>query len=193
MEWISRAYLAFSLWTLYWWSRLLNAHRLSGQQVHLQNISASRRLLKKIRKLEGDNLDARVIGHLRTIDPLLFEELILTALEETRRGIVVYRSLRYSGDGGFDGTFWAKGVGRGAVQAKRYSNHINAEHVKSFAKKVRWKNCSMGLFVHTGRTGKASHEVIRERGISLVSGTRLTQLLLTGKLPPILVSKKHVS
>lgn len=159
--------------------------------VHQQKVKASRKLLKKFRKLQGDNLDARLIAYLRTIDPYLFEELLLTALESAGRGFVVYRGLRYSGDGGFDGTFWAQGVGRGAVQAKRYAGHISVEHVTKFARQVQRQRIQVGLFMHTGRTGAASHAAFHHHGLVLVSGVNLTQLLLNNQVPAALSGRRY--
>lgn len=46
---------------------------------------------------------AQKIAYLRKVDPYAFEELIMTLLQ--RKGFVIGRNKRYSGDGGLDGRF----------------------------------------------------------------------------------------
>lgn len=167
----------------YWFSRLVNAFRLRHLPSHQKKVRMSRKVLRHLRAMQGDSLDARCLAYVRKIDPLLFEELVLTALEEARGGVIVWRSLRYSGDGGFDGTWWCKGLGRGAVQSKRYQGHISAEHVRDFVRKVGSRGYRHGLFVHTGRTGADALSAARHRRMRFVSGRRLTRLLLEGHLP----------
>lgn len=132
---------------------------------------AAKRVLEKLQTL--DNLPTK-IAYLRKIDAFIFEELILEAFE--RRGCRVKRNKRYTGDGGIDGKFWIN-KHLYLVQAKRYSNHISAAHVREFVALCA-KHRSKGIFVHTGRTGKLSKEIAQQcSNVTIISGERLIQLV----------------
>ncbi len=162
-----------------------NWFRLIGKSDHGYMIRQAVKVLAKIEAIaqqhpnENDHRP-RIIGYLRKIDPTVFEEAILTAVE--RGDVRVTRNTRYSGDGGVDGRFH---VSRGTVlvQAKRYQTSINPAHVSDFYRVV-WQEpgAVYGLFVHTGRTGPMSQQLARGQNIvSMVSGGLLVDLLL-GKL-----------
>lgn len=115
------------------------------------------------------------LAYLRKIDPYAFEELILTLLQ--RKGFVIARNKRYSGDGGIDGRF-EHNKKTWLIQAKRYSDRIKQEHVSDFAEVLIERGCC-GIFVHTGRTPKSVREFIENHGpnsIVIISGQRLLNL-----------------
>ena len=146
-----------------WWREIT----LSSS--HRRRIRSARRVLARIDGWESP----RVFGYLRKIDPLAFEELTLEAFR--RAGYRVKRGRRYSGDGGIDGHVQVNG--RWApVQCKRYSAHINSAHVADFAAIVRRRG-GTGFFVHTGRTGPSSRVSALDAGVTLISGSRLINLL----------------
>lgn len=158
------------------WSRLVNRVRLRGRRRHLNKVARSRTLREKISAIAAqENGFARALGYLRKIDPLAFEELILTAIEDDN--VKVRRNLCYSGDGGIDGELTHRGQ-RVLIQAKRYSAHIQRAHVAAFAS-VCAAQSALGLFVHTGRTGEGSRGVATEAGghVVIVSGHRLVEFL----------------
>ena len=162
-------------WTT-WWSRLVNRVRLIGRRRHRRKVARSRTLREKIREIAGqENGFARALGYLRKIDPLAFEELILTAVEDDN--VKVRRNLRYTGDGGLDGEVTHRGA-RVLIQAKRYGAHIKRAHVAAFASMCATYG-ALGLFVHTGRTGEGSRGAITEAGgrVVIVSGHRLVEFL----------------
>ncbi len=133
-------------------------------------VRRSKQLLKKLRSIESPQ---QVFGYLRKIDPFLFEELLLTCLEE--RGLVIKRNKRYTGDGGTDGQVYLAGRMM-HIQAKRYSSHIKLEHVREFLQLVERRR-TKGIFVHTGRTGKAARGVLSAERLDCVSGGRLIALI----------------
>lgn len=162
-------------WTT-WWSRVVNRFRLRGRRRHLHKVARSRTLREKISTIAAqENGFARALGYLRKIDPLAFEELILTAIEDDN--VRVRRNLSYTGDGGLDGEVTYRGA-RVLIQAKRYGAHIQRAHVHAFAS-VCAAYGAFGLFVHTGRTGEGSRGAITEASgrIVIVSGHRLIEFL----------------
>lgn len=138
---------------------------------HRRRVKAAKRVMTKLYTI--DNTPQR-LAYLRKIDPFTFEELVLEALDQ--RGHRVKRNKRYTGDGGIDGQCWINGK-HALIQSKRYRNHINVKHVRDFATLLERRNCH-GLFVHTGRTGKASQEIANsDPRLTIISGDGLVRLL----------------
>lgn len=132
----------------------------------------ARRVLAKIASIP---IPQQRMAYLRKIDPLVFEELILEALEQA--GHQVHRSRSYSGDGGIDGRAVINGTPY-LIQSKRYSGHISKQHVLDFAALLE-RHSAKGLFCHTGRTGQFSKDLQRSHPLlTIVSGDRLLNLLL---------------
>jgi restriction system protein len=143
------------------------------QRLHRKNIKTAEGLKEMFRSWKQPGLEARVLSYIRKIDPLVFEELILSCLQDA--GAKIQRNYRYTGDGGIDGIFHFNGQ-RWLMQAKRYSSAIVPEHVLEF---IRRCNGSPGIFVHTGRTGPKSYSYVKpHRKIKIISGERLIALIL---------------
>lgn len=132
-------------------------------------ISASYHVLDRVGEMPAF---PHKISYLRKIDPFLFEEVILTALE--LYGCRIKRNRRYTMDGGLDGQFWYRGQ-RYLVQAKRYRGYISKSHIAVFESLCR-KRRALGLFVHTGKTGKGIAASETE-SVSIISGQALLGLL----------------
>jgi len=116
---------------------------------------------KTFHKLKNFPKNSQKIAYLKKIDPFVFEELILYSVSQ-REGVKVQVSDRYTGDGGVDGTFHARHNGKKVkvvIQAKRYSGYIKKSHVEEFCEVIDKERADLGLFIHTGKTGKAVHEV----------------------------------
>lgn len=142
---------------------------------HTHNQMKSKKILNKIRSFP---YAGQRIRYLRTIDPFVFEELLLDAFKA--KGYKVERNKRYTGDQGIDGVVWKK-ERKYLVQAKRYRGHINLKHVKDFITLVDEHECH-GFFCHTGRTGKRPKRVISEHNnITFISGESLIQLIAETK------------
>lgn len=160
-------------------SKILNRIKLMGKWVHLYRIQKGKTVLKKIKQISKEkdgNSNARIISYLRKIDPYVFEEMMLSVIEDSN--IRVYRNLQYSGDGGIDGIFKLD-KGKVLVQCKRYSNYINHSDVSKLAMKVKSDKYYLGLFVHTGKTGQQSKKTTSEHGnVIFLSGSSLVDVLV---------------
>ena len=157
-------------------SQLLNAVRLRRLTEHRRRIAQSRAVLRAVRQFRGDGYAARCLAYLRSVDPLVFEEVVLSALEDA--GLFVLRNQRYSGDGGIDGRVWLPGQGWYAVQSKRYGGHVNHHHVAAFGEAICRHGFGAGLFLHTGRSGAAVYPHLTKSKVVLVSGASLVKLVL---------------
>jgi restriction system protein len=163
-------------------SRAINALRLVNQPAHRRRIGASRRVLSTLRSFTGEAGHARAMVYLRTVDPVTYEEIILSSLEDA--GALVLRNRRYTGDGGIDGRCWFPGCGwrTVAIQCKRYSASVTPAHAAAFCAPVRRRGHVGGLYVHCGRTGPASYQALRGSPVALINGQRLLQLVLQARL-----------
>lgn len=161
-------------------SKLVNELRVRGLVTHQRNRRQSKRVLQSVRAFEEPGVAARCLSYLRTVDPLVFEEVVMSALEDA--GFLVLRSRTYSGDGGIDGAFWSPQLGWYAVQVKRYRAHIELQHIRDFCGAVRRHGFNGGLFVHTGRSGAGVYPVLAEVGMGMLSGQRLVDLVLQRRL-----------
>jgi len=113
------------------------------------------------------------------MNPYAFEELLLTCCKD--QGWQIQRNFRYSSDGGVDGRVAIAGK-LYLVQAKRYTGHIKPEHIRNFHSAIQQEGATGGFFVHTGKTGALSKELLREFGINLISGQRLVDFVLGRRL-----------
>lgn len=174
-------YALLGCWPLRLLSRVVNYLRLRGLADHRRNVRRSRKILATLRSFAEPGREARSLVYLRRIDPLVFEEVLMSALEDA--GALVLRSRRYSGDGGIDGSCWRPETGWYAVQVKRYSGHIDRQHVNEFAEVLRRRRYAGGIFAHTGRSGVGIYDFLPRAEIVLLSGDRLIQLMLEREMP----------
>lgn len=132
-------------------------------------------ILGRVRRAIESGKNEIAFGILRKINPYLFEEVVLTALQSS--GATVKRNKRYSGDGGIDGQCFIQGT-HYYIQSKRYKSHINKAHVLAFDKLCRDSKVN-GLFIHTGRTGVGAKSVatLGDSHIQIIGGARLIKLL----------------
>ena len=141
---------------------------------HFRTIQTAKRIYKRINAIQNGN-SGWLLSYLRKIDPFVFEELILLAFK--KKGFRIKRNKRYTHDGGIDGKCIRHGE-TFIIQAKRYSDYIKEEHVRQFIK-VCHSHKKRGYFIHTGKTGNETKELIRQNPqIKLLSGESLYSLFL---------------
>lgn len=124
-------------------------HLIIRKKSHRVRIIKAMRVFNLLKKPEFTLQPSRFFAYIRTIDPFVFEELILIAFKS--RGLKVIHNKRYTGDGGIDGMVELPTKQRIALQAKRYKNHINLQHLINFSQTVRTHGCSKGYFIHCGK------------------------------------------
>ncbi|MEM7591368.1 MAG: restriction endonuclease [Cyanobacteria bacterium P01_A01_bin.83] len=170
-------------------NRKLYQQHLSKQRKR-RNIAEGRQLLEELRHRFGDVDEPLpgVLGTLRGCNPFVFEELLLQIFAETPEFNIV-RNKRYTGDGGIDGRFYFDDYPF-LIQAKRYRNHINPQHIEEFAHKINIYNAEFGLFIHTGKTGNQSWQNARSsrKDLMVISGQKLVELILQGNATELLLT-----
>ena len=142
---------------------------------HRRNIQHSYLLVQQFRKEVSLAKLPAAIATLRRLDPYVFEELLLTCCED--QGWQIERSFRYSGDGGVDGRVLIAGF-RYLVQAKRYKDYINPQHIHLFHHAIESEKAAGGFFIHSGKTGRRSKQLLDELQINLISGQKLVDFVL---------------
>ncbi len=164
-------------------------HKWHRRYRHQRNIRRAARVLREIRAWQGPGQGARIIAYLRRCSPYVIEELVLSCLAE--QGFRIHRNTRYTGDGGVDGRVLLNGR-RSLIQVKRYRGHIRLADVQAFGRLVMREpgTGTLGLFVHTGRTGKGVRHLIRDTEIHVVSGQALAALA-SGKPVRLPVPSRH--
>jgi len=146
----------------------------SKKAKHYQRIRAAKKIYKNINKIKNSN-EGWLIKYLRKIDPFVFEELILLSFKN--KGYHIKRNKRYTHDGGIDGRISKNGE-KFLIQAKRYSDYINEKHVRDFIEVCHENKCK-GFFIHTGKTGKETKELlIKNSSIVIISGKKLFDLFI---------------
>ncbi|WHF57777.1 restriction endonuclease (plasmid) [Shewanella xiamenensis] len=142
-------------------------------------IDKSKKKLIELNKLSISNSDEAklLFNKLRRLDPFLFEELILTAIDRFNPNVKIIRNKRYTGDGGVDGLIVINNV-KIAIQAKRYRNFINTSDVSKLEEKLSSVGASYGLFVHTGKTRPATWQRNEGSNVIIVSGARMLALVV---------------
>jgi len=142
---------------------------------HFRTINTAKKIYKRINEIENKN-EGWLLSYLRKIDPFAFEELILISFK--KKGFKIFRNKRYTGDGGIDGKIQKDGE-MFLIQAKRYSDYINIQHVKEFINICETKGMR-GYFIHTGKTGAQAYELLREHSVKIISGGKLYSLFIAG-------------
>jgi len=138
---------------------------------HARFVRKSKQIIKKLHSIESPGAKFQ---YLKKINPFVFEEVILTSLK--LKNIRIKRNRIYTGDGGIDGQFFFNGD-KYYIQAKRYNNYIDLQHVKEFEHKCR-RDGVKGIFVHTGKTGKKTKaNVSNNSNVFIVSGQKLLDLI----------------
>lgn len=149
--------------------RKIFAHR--KQTKHQYKIKSADKVLEKIGSIK---CPSGQFCYIRKVDPFVFEEMILSAL--SMHGHEIIRNRKYTGDGGIDGRVIVGGSTL-LIQAKRYSGYIREKDVSAFAAICERQN-RKGLFIHSGKTGKASHiQAQKNPHVKIISGNSLLKLL----------------
>lgn len=143
---------------------------------HEKKIEHSKTRLKTLDEIGVKGGIPSQLNYLRKIDPFVFEEMILSAIEQKSHCVI--RNSRYTGDGGLDGAFEINGK-KYFIQAKRFSGYIRASDVLEFANLCKSFNAK-GIFVHTGKTG-AEAKAAAGSTVEIVSGAKLISLLIQNK------------
>jgi len=157
-------------------SRVKNRHRSNK---HRQNIHYSYFVVQQFRSEARLAKLPAAIATLRRLDPYVFEELLLTCCQD--QGWEIERNFRYTNDGGIDGRILISN-NLYLIQAKRYKGYINLQHIQLFHQAIKSEKAAGGFFIHSGKTGARSKQLLEELQINLISGQKLVDFVLGQRL-----------
>ncbi|WP_428413932.1 restriction endonuclease [Legionella sp.] len=147
---------------------------LIRKKSHQKRVKQAMRVFQTLQRPEFKQAPGKLFSYIRTLDPFVFEELLLLAFKS--RGLKVIHNKRYTGDGGIDGMVVLPSTHRIAILAKRYQQHIKVQHLHDFSRAIQAFGCHGGYFIHCGKSGPAAYQQL-PKGISLISGNNLHRLL----------------
>jgi len=155
-----------------------------AETVGAQEATPEERLLAAYEEMQ-DHVAADVLDHLRMIDPLRFEGVVLEVL--TAMGYGGSNPERasltaHSHDGGLDGVIKEDSLGldQVVVQAKRYNSPVDVKPIREFAGSLDEHGTDKGVFFTTDEfTGPAIEyaKSIKKR-IILIDGHELARLMV---------------
>jgi restriction system protein len=159
------------MWFYRWLWMLQNYWLFWRKPKHRMCIRRARALILKLRTFKED---ASILAYLKTINPYVFEELVVELFEQA--GWPVRRSPSYSGDGGVDGKFYHPTLGVTYLQSKCYTHRISTKHVLDFRACI---GSRYGVFVHTAKSSAAIRESLRSEDskVFMLSGSKLVAAL----------------
>lgn len=138
---------------------LLLLRKKLGRKKQVRNMRTAKEVYERLKRIQGDNKEARIISYLRKIDPFVFEELLLDSFE--RQGYTILRNERYTHDGGIDGRIYLNGESF-LIQAKRYGSYITKAS-GGFLRCHRTDERDRRIFCPYGKDRKGNLWIIQER------------------------------
>ena len=160
-------------------SRTSRVKNRTRSNKHILNIHYSYLVVQQFRREASLAKLPAAIATLRRLDPFVFEELLLTCCKD--QGWKIERNFRYTNDGGIDGRILISN-NLYLIQAKRYKGYISLQHIQLFHQAIKSEKAAGGFFIHSGKTGARSKQLLDELQINLVSGQKLVDFVLGKKL-----------
>ena len=169
--------------------------------VHSEDKKTPEELIESAQILYTESLQKELLSKLKQVDPIRFEQIVLTLMEKMNYGVGSMTKLSH--DGGIDGIIDEDELGLEKIylQAKRYSdNKVNEKEMQNFAGALSCSPVRKGVFITTSyfdEKAKKKAEDASKKGliIRLINGEELTRLMIKHnvgvqpKQPPIEIKK----
>ena len=169
--------------------------------VHSEEKKTPEELIESAQILYAESLQKELLSKLKQVDPVRFEQIVLTLMEKMNYGVGSMTKLSH--DGGIDGIIDEDELGLEKIylQAKRYSdNKVNEKEMQNFAGALSCSPVRKGVFITTSyfdEKAKKKAEDASKKGliIRLINGEELTRLMIKHnvgvqpKQPPIEIKK----
>ena len=131
-----------------------------------------------------EKLIADLLESLKSVDPFLFEKIVVRLLE--KMGYGEGSAVGGSGDEGIDGIINQDplGLGKVYVQTKRWQNKVGAPDIQKFSGALSQKGASKGVFITTSDFTRAAKKAAKEISsqvnqlIHLINGQQLARLMI---------------
>ena len=129
------------------------------------------------------NLEYEVLERLKSVDPYLFEKIVVRLLE--KMGYGQGSAVGGSGDGGIDGIINQDPLGleKVYVQAKRWEGNVGTGPIYSFGGSLGAKGASKGVFITTSTFNSNARQAAQNISaggnlIRLIDGQELARLMI---------------
>lgn len=169
--------------------------------VHSEEKKTPEELIESAQILYAESLQKELLSKLKQVDPVRFEQIVLTLMEKMNYGVGSMTKLSH--DGGIDGIIDEDELGLEKIylQAKRYSdNKVNEKEMQNFAGALSCSPVRKGVFITTSyfdEKAKKKADDASKKGliIRLINGEELTRLMIKHnvgvqpKQPPIEIKK----
>ena len=169
--------------------------------VHSEDKKTPEELIESAQILYTESLQKELLSKLKQVDPVRFEQIVLTLMEKMNYGVGSMTKLSH--DGGIDGIIDEDELGLEKIylQAKRYSdNKVNEKEMQNFAGALSCSPVRKGVFITTSyfdEKAKKKADDASKKGliIRLINGEELTRLMIKHnigvqpKQPPIEIKK----
>jgi restriction system protein len=150
----------------------------------VETVQTPDEMLDYVRNSYKENLQSDILTKLKKIDPIRFEQVVLTLMEKMNYG--VGSMTKMSHDGGIDGIINEDELGLEKIylQANRYSdNKVNEKEIQNFAGALSCSPVRKGVFITTSyfdEKAKKKAEDASKKGliIRLINGDELTNLMI---------------
>lgn len=180
-----------------------NSTEIEKEQIdiHSEDKKTPEELIESAQILYTESLQKELLSKLKQVDPVRFEQIVLTLMEKMNYGVGSMTKLSH--DGGIDGIIDEDELGLEKIylQAKRYSdNKVNEKEMQNFAGALSCSPVRKGVFITTSyfdEKAKKKAEDASKKGliIRLINGEELTRLMIKHnvgvqpKQPPIEIKK----
>lgn len=131
----------------------------------------------------NEKLGEELLGKLREVDPIHFENIIITLMEAMRYGVGL--TTPKSHDGGIDGIINEDELGLDKIylQAKRYcdSNKVNEKEIRDFMGALSINGVTKGVFITTSRFSESVKRTVAINNnikVILIDGCELVRLMI---------------
>ena len=154
--------------------------------IHSEEKKTPEELIESAQILYTDSLQKELLAKLKQVDPIKFEQIVLTLMEKMNYGIG--SMIPKSHDGGIDGIINEDELGLEKIylQAKRYSdNKVNEKEMVYFIGALTRSKVQKGVFITTSEYSDKAIRAAKESGnlrIKLVNGEELTKLMIKHNL-----------
>lgn len=161
-----------------------NSNEVENKSEKMETVQTPDEMLDFVQNSYKENLQSELLTKLKSVDPVRFEQIVLTLMEKMNYGVGAMTKLSH--DGGIDGIIDEDELGLEKIylQAKRYSdNKVNEKEMQNFAGALSCSPVRKGVFITTSyfdEKAKKKAEDASKKGlvIRLINGDELTQLMI---------------
>lgn len=159
-----------------------NSNEVKSKSEKIETVQTPDEMLDFVQNSYKENLQSELLSKLKSVDPVRFEQIVLTLMEKMNYGVGSMTKLSH--DGGIDGIIHEDELGLEKIylQAKRYSeNKVNEKEIVYFIGALNRSKVRKGVFITTSYFSPKAEEAAKDASniiIKLIDGNELTKLMI---------------